>query len=147
MKISEAFPSKYLKADELEGDVTYTIREVQMETIGQGQDADEKPVVYFEETEKGLALNKTNANTISGLHGGDTDYWTGKKITLFSTEVDFQGRQTLAIRIRMRKPAPKPQGARPGASRPAAQPQRRAAATIPPDDEPALDEDGNPINY
>jgi hypothetical protein len=120
MKMSEAFASKYLKATELDGDTVYTISRVDEETLGQGDDADVKPVVHFEETDKGLALNKTNANTIAGLYGDESDNWIGKPITLFATEVDFQGKQTLAIRVRMKKPAapsktstakqPEPQG-------------------------------------
>lgn len=108
MNINDAFPSKYLKATELEGDTTYTIAAVKTETLGEGADADTKPVVYFGETDRGLALNKTNANTIAGLYGPETDSWVGKQVTLFATEVDFQGKQTLAIRIRMRKPAAPP---------------------------------------
>jgi hypothetical protein len=49
-------------------------------------------------------LNKTNNSTIIGLYGSETDDWIGKKIALFSQEVDFQGKQTMAIRIRMRTP-------------------------------------------
>jgi hypothetical protein len=121
MKISEAFPSKYLKSQELEGDVTYTISHVEIETVGRGDDSDQKPVVYFNETDRGLALNKTNANTISGLYGDDTDGWIGKTITLFATEVDFQGKQTLAIRVRMRKPAAAQQPTGNGAGNPKGQ--------------------------
>lgn len=104
MKISSAFPSAYLKSQELDGDTVYTIDRVEIETLGQGKDAEEKPVVYFTETEKGLALNKTNANTIASLYGDDTDDWAGKPVTLYATEVEFQGKQTLAIRVRMRAP-------------------------------------------
>ncbi len=105
MNINTAYPSTYMKAAELEGDTVYTIKEVKIEKLGQGDDADTKPIVYFEETDLGLALNKTNSNTIQGLYGPETDDWTGKPITLFTTEVDFQGKQTLAIRVRMKKPA------------------------------------------
>ncbi len=144
MKISEAYPSKTLKADDIQEDTTYTIREVQMEKLGSGDDADTKPVVYFEEVEKGFVLNKTNASTIEKLHGDDTDDWIGKKITLFATEVDFQGRQTMAIRVRMRKPAPRPAG-RP-AQAAARQPARKPAPQQS-DEELILDEEGNPIEF
>ncbi len=104
MNINTAYPSTYLKAAELEGDTVYTIKSVEIETLGKDENAEQKPVVYFQEVELGLALNKTNANTISGLYGPETNDWIGKQITLFSTEVDFQGKQTLAIRVRMRAP-------------------------------------------
>jgi hypothetical protein len=60
MKISTALPSKYLKAadvDEMGGQLTYTIRKVMLEEIG--QDRTEKPVAYFRQTQLGLVLNRT----------------------------------------------------------------------------------------
>jgi len=103
MNINNAFPSKWLKSSDVEEDLTLTIRAVEVETVGQGEDAEEKPVIFFEETEKGMVLNKTNANTIAGLYTPETDNWVGKKITIFATEVDFGGKQTLALRVRMKK--------------------------------------------
>ena len=105
MDINSAFPSKWLKSGDLgDSDLTLTITHVVMEEIGQGTEAEEKPIVYFQEEEKGLVLNKTNADTISRLYGHNTDGWIGKPVTLFSTEVDFKGSQTLAIRVRLRAP-------------------------------------------
>lgn len=92
----------------MDQDETYTMKSVSVETVGQGAEQEEKPVVYFEETDKGLLLNKTNANTIAQLHGPETDGWPGKQITLFATDVDFGGKMTLAIRVRMRAPKPAP---------------------------------------
>jgi hypothetical protein len=116
MNIDEQYgENKYLKAEELDEDMVVTIRGVKVETLGQGKDAEEKPVVYFKELPKGLALNKTNATTIKTLYGPETDDWKGQKITLWATEVDFQGKMVPAIRVRSRapssKPKPKPQPA------------------------------------
>jgi hypothetical protein len=109
MNIDEQYgENKYLKAEELDEDIVVTIRGVKVETLGQGKDAEEKPVVYFKELPKGLALNKTNATTIKTLYGPETDDWKGQRITLFATEVDFQGRQVMAIRVRSRAPGGKP---------------------------------------
>jgi hypothetical protein len=107
MNINQTFPSKYLKADgDLpdEGNLILTMDHVQMEDVGSASETELKPVLYFRDSDKGLVLNKTNASTISGLYGPETDEWSGKKIALFSQEVDFQGRQVLAIRVRMKKP-------------------------------------------
>lgn len=108
MKINEAFPTKYLSAEADipdGGDLIVTISDCQMEQLGQGDKIDTKPVLYFSDHDKGLALNKTNANTIAGVLGSqDTDDWIGQKIALFAQEVDFKGQQVLAIRVRMRKP-------------------------------------------
>ena len=100
MNIDTAFPSNYLKAADVDEDTTLTIRDVKIEKLGD----DERPIAYFDEIDKGLVLNKTNANTIKGMYTSDTDNWTGKKITLFATEVDYAGKQTMAIRVRMRQP-------------------------------------------
>jgi len=101
MKISEAFPSRYLKAADLGGQPrNVTIRAVTMEVLGQGQDQQQKPVAYFESGQKGLVLNKTNANVIKAAYGDDTAAWTGRSITLYEKEVEFQGKITPAIRVR-----------------------------------------------
>lgn len=110
MNINNAFPSKYLKSGDIpeDADLVLTIREVISENVGQGEEAEQKPIVYFQEQEKGLVLNKTNATAIANLYGPETDGWTGKRIGLFATEVDFAGKQTLALRVRLKAPRTAP---------------------------------------
>src|SRR5215470_17533219 len=112
MKMSDAFPSKYLKADDLEdGDLVVTISDAQFEefTDPKTKRPDNKPVLYFQGNEaKPLVLNKTNYKTISQLLGSDdTDNWTGRKISLYATEVESFGEVTLGIRVRLKAPATK----------------------------------------
>jgi hypothetical protein len=128
VNINDLYPSKWLKAEaDLEdGDLTLTIASVKLDEVGGAGNSKRKPVVYFEETDKGLVLNKTNAGTVQGLYGGDTDNWIGKQITLFATEVDFQGKQVLSIRVRTRKP-------KAGAQRGAAQPELAGVGARKPD--------------
>lgn len=115
-------PSKYLKASDAEDSPVLTISHVKEESIGQGAQADMKWILFFEEEEKGLVLNRTNINTIAGMYGDDTDDWEGKKITLFATQVDFQGKQVDAIRVRNRPPKTKEaKPAKPAATAPAAE--------------------------
>ena len=106
MNINNSFPSKWLKSGDVpeDTDLLLTIKAVEIETVGQGEDAEEKPVMYFNETDKGLVLNKTNAATISALYTPETDNWTGKKISLFSTEVQYGNKMTLALRVRTKAP-------------------------------------------
>lgn len=106
MNMNDAFPSAWLKAGDLpeDEDLILTVKSVQMEEIGQGDDRQSKPVVYFKDDDKGLVLNKTNADVIVQLYGADTDAWIGKKLALFATQVDFRGKATLAIRVRLKKP-------------------------------------------
>ncbi len=103
MKMSEVFPSKWLTAADLdEQDVTMTIDQVRMEDMT--EDGDPKAVCYFNEVKKGLVLNKTNSTTIVALYGNDTDDWEGQRITLYPTEVNFQGKMTPCIRVRSKLP-------------------------------------------
>jgi len=98
MKMSEEFPSKYLKAADLQGrEIRLTMANVEREKIGD----DFKPVLYFKGKEKGVVLNKTNAGTISEAYGDDTEDWFDQPIILFSVMVDFQGKVGPAIRCRI----------------------------------------------
>jgi len=100
MKIDSLFPSKYLRASDLDGDTPVTMKSLIMEEINQ----EEKPVLYFGEEAKGLVLNKTNGKIIGSLHGSETDNWPGKRIILYPTEVDFRGETVDAIRVRRQTP-------------------------------------------
>ncbi len=64
--------------------------------------------MFFRGKQKRLVLNKTNAKTIAGLYGDDTEGWIGKRITLVVREVEFEGSIVLAIRVSGRIPQPKP---------------------------------------
>ena len=104
MLVSDAFPSKYLRAADLQGrTTTLTIEKVVMEDLN----GDQKPVVYFADTKKGLVLNVTNARAIAQLAGDDMSNWSGMPLELFSTPVSFQGRTVDAIRVRPLDPARK----------------------------------------
>lgn len=110
MRMSSAFPSEYLKAADLNGrNVKVKIDRVEMKDIG----GDHKPILYFMGTEKGMVLNKTNANNIAAAYGDETEEWQGKEIVLFEAMVDFQGKTVPAIRLRIpngrdRAPTPPP---------------------------------------
>ncbi len=108
MRASEIFPSKYLKADELDQDYIVTIAEVVLESLEQNDGTKvDKPVIYFKEWDKGLVCNKTNFGIIAQQHGDDTDLWLDKKITLTVMDVQAFGEVVQAIRVKSgRKPAP-----------------------------------------
>ena len=102
MKLNDAYPGKYLKAGDVSetGDV-FTIKGCEMEELGQGADKQIKPVLYFEDEEKGFVLNKTNFKTIVELTGqGDSDDWAGVEVTLFTTEVQFGADMVESIRVK-----------------------------------------------
>ena len=105
MKVSELYPSKYLKADDIPGQADATIVSIGLEEVG--PDKDLKTIIRFRELSKPLVANKTNCESIADIHGDETDEWPGKRITLYTCEVSFAGKQTQAIRVR--KVAPKAQ--------------------------------------
>jgi hypothetical protein len=110
-KLNDMYPSKWLKAEEIDGDdLVVTISDIRTESVGQGRDAGDKWVLYFNETDKGLVLNKTNAKAIAKLHGDDTDDWEGKRIALYATEVEYQGETMLGIRVRLKAPKARANG-------------------------------------
>lgn len=97
MNINDQFPSKYLKASDLQGrQVTVKMGRVEEEKIGD----DQKPILYFQGKDRGVVLNKTNANNIAAIYGCETEDWYGKEITLVEAMVDFQGKSVPAIRMK-----------------------------------------------
>jgi hypothetical protein len=115
VNINESFPSNYLKASDLgTGQPIVTIERVEHEAVG--RDREMKAVLYFEGKEKGVVLNKTNARKITELAGSDdTDDWPGTRVSLYATDVEFNGETVDAIRIKApakvqaRKPEPPPE--------------------------------------
>ncbi len=66
MKISEAFPSNFLKAQDLNGHVCKAvIADIKVQDVGgQGRAEDHKPILLLQGKTKGIVLNKTNATII-----------------------------------------------------------------------------------
>jgi hypothetical protein len=111
MKISQLFPSKFVKAADLNGKtITLTIAKLVVEELGHGNEKERKPVLYFQKATKGLVLNRTNTMTIAGLYGDESDDWPGKRISIYPTRVRAFGSMQDTIRVREEIPAePKPQ--------------------------------------
>lgn len=98
VNINEQFPSKYIKSSDLGGNmVKVQIRSLQSEEIGSSQ----KMIMYFTGKEKGLVLNKTNAQTLAEQFGDETDNWVGANIEIFSMKVQYEGRMVDGIRVRI----------------------------------------------
>jgi hypothetical protein len=111
MKIGTAFPSKYIKADDLGGQqINMTIQSVTMEDVdGRGEI---RPVISFVNSQQGFVLNKTNANTITQImQTDDTDNWANKEITLYPTQTEFSGKMVPCIRVALPQAKPVPQPA------------------------------------
>jgi hypothetical protein len=107
MKVDDLYPSKYLKSSDLNGQtVRVTIDRYEIEMLGQGAQADRKPVLYFRGKSKGMVLNKTNARTLEMGYGPELDDWIGAEIELFAlmTEMNGQAKEGLRVRVARRQP-------------------------------------------
>ena len=98
--INDAFPSKHLKAADLQGrQITVTIEKVGFEAVGVEREM--KAILYFAGKTKGMVVNKTNAKTITKVAGSAiTEDWRGVTIALYPTETEFQGETVDCIRVR-----------------------------------------------
>lgn len=101
VKIGAAF-SDYLKQDDI-GDkrVTVTMDRVEVDEVGSDDKPEKKPVLYFRGKDKGLILNRTNAQSISEIVGSDeTDHWKGHQIVLYvDPSVMYAGRKVGGVRV------------------------------------------------
>ncbi len=101
MRSNDVYPSKYLKAEELDADLTVTIDRVEVEELESNDGKKQnKPVAYFKEVDKGLIINKTNWAGIAKQHGDESDDWVGKQITLTVMDVEAFGDIVSAIRVK-----------------------------------------------
>jgi hypothetical protein len=93
---------RFFKAQDLDGsEKKVRIKSVTEEAVGPTKD--KKLVVWFVNDDRGLVLNITNLRTLQRF-GDDTDLWAGKIVVLFSMMVDFRGRMTLGLRVRIPPP-------------------------------------------
>lgn len=102
MKVTELCPSPHLEAldlgERIGDEIPVTIKAVDKKIVGAEKVL--KGVVYFDEFDRGLVLNKTNSRMIADMFGSDTDKWMGKKITIYRSETSLQGRVVPCIRVR-----------------------------------------------
>jgi len=101
MLIGELFPSKFVTASDLRGQVVdCTISRVTLEEL----DGKKKPVLWFNGASKGLMLNKTNARIIAKMHGEELTAWAGKSISIYPSECEFRGDLVPCIRVKSAVP-------------------------------------------
>ena len=105
---SDYYPRKYEQAADLQArENTGTIDKVVPEDFTNDGIKTQKPVLDFRGTAiKPVVLNKTNYLILSKLFGDDDSEWAGKKVTLGTELVNFQGKAVELIRVK--KPAAAP---------------------------------------
>ena len=102
---NDVYPSKYLKAADLDGGRHEVVINVCKRDLV-GHPPDDKLVITLDEFTKRFILNKINAKTIASIAGTD-DYtaWAGTRVVLYPTRVEFSGE--LRDTIRIDNPAPR----------------------------------------
>ena len=95
---------EYFKAEDLEREKKFRIKNVTEEVDRDGAEKEKKLVVWFTNDERGLVLNKTNNRTLRGAFGDDMAGWTGKIIVVFPTMAEFRGKMVPALRVRIPPP-------------------------------------------
>ena len=98
MDINTAFPGKFIKAVDLNGQSkVINIASVAMEDVGKDG---AKPVLRWPGSEQGFVLNKTNSMMIASFLGNETSDWLGKEIELYPTRTQMGADIVDCIRVR-----------------------------------------------
>lgn len=103
MTSMDEFFGSFLKTEDIKKEMKVTIKDVKPESVGREGDSKDKLVVYFEELEKGLALNKVNAEALAeATNSREIEEWFGIKVVLYvDRNVMFGGKRVGGIRIRV----------------------------------------------
>jgi hypothetical protein len=100
MLVSQEYPSRFIKHADLDGKpAAKTITHVEKMEVG--RDREILPVLFFEGSERGMVLNRTNARFLAARLGDDSKRWAGKTVELYPTAVDVGGKPIATIRLRM----------------------------------------------
>ena len=119
MNISQLKQSRFLTRADVGRGVLATIKEVYQDNIAKdGAPEELRWCLEFDELDKPLVLNSTNAQIIASvIHSDETDSWKGHKIVLYDDpNVSFGGKLVGGIRVR----APRPQATQPAPTPPRA---------------------------
>lgn len=101
--LEEFFPSKHLKAADLDGkEIKVTIARVEREKLGDEM----KPVVYFNGKQKGVALNKGNTQVLAEAFGRKSEDWFGREVILYAIWTEYQNKSVQGLRLRVANDAP-----------------------------------------
>ncbi len=95
------FDRKYLASFDLGGeDRTVTIESVKPDTLKNANGQQKKIILRLEGQERPMVCNRTNADTICGMYGKNTNEWIGKQITIYETTCDAFNKVWDCIRVR-----------------------------------------------
>jgi hypothetical protein len=102
MRKDDVFPSKYLKAADLNGKArVLEIAEAPLETLKNASgEQQQKIVLYFVGESKRLPLNLINWDSVAEIGGEDTDDWPGARIEIFPSTTQMGGKTVPCLRVR-----------------------------------------------
>jgi hypothetical protein len=102
MRKDDVFPSKYLKAADLNGrPIVLVIESAPLEELKNPEGKTQsKTVLYFRGAKKALPLNITNWDSAAEICGPDTEDWPGSRVELYPDKTKMGGKTVDCIRIR-----------------------------------------------
>lgn len=107
MRKSDLYPSRYIKAEDLQGrEWPLTIASLTTEVIDSERGKETMPLLTFHGVQKGLILNVTNYDSIAAMHGEETDNWAGKSVKLYPDKTRFGGKIVDCVRVRTQNATP-----------------------------------------
>lgn len=99
MNIDDVYPRRFATGADLGAkEPTLAIRLVSLEEMG--PEHKKKPVLWFAGCKKGVVLTKPLARCVADLYGPETDAWVGRRVTLYTEEVEAFGETFLAFRAK-----------------------------------------------
>lgn len=92
---------QYMAGDMIgQSTIVLTIADVTMENMNSGKGGQQtKPCLRFKERSKLMVLNKTNAKTLAGILGPETENWKGARVTIAAPVVDAFGKSARSLRV------------------------------------------------
>ena len=103
--IDDIYTGDYLTKNDFPQPMTCVISLCKPELVG--QEKENRLVVYFQHDERGMVLNKGNANIIGALYGKDYTQWGSQQVVVeHDPTVQFQGKAVGGLRIRAPQVAP-----------------------------------------
>ena len=106
-RVSDMIQSDFLKKEDFDTPTVLTIKDCYMQEVG--KEKDQRWVLFFKESEKGLVLNVTKIRQLEASYGQDTDDWRGNRVKLsHDPSVMFAGKVMGGIKLQT-SPAKKPE--------------------------------------
>lgn len=103
MDYRAAFKGEYIKAVELEmgREVTMRIAAWRIVKLENEKGVSDRLTLWFDATERGMVVNRTNAECIAAMFGAEMDGWIGKRITIYRDPTVRLGKETVdGLRLR-----------------------------------------------